>query len=622
MNIMKTNCVRKLLGGFLLCAASLSLSGQETNPRLIVRADDMGAFHAVNEAFVKTCRDGIITSAEVMTVTPWFPEAVKMLKENPLLDVGLHLTITSEWENMKWRPLTHCPSLTDGNGYFYPMMSPNPAYPGQSIVENKWDIKEIEQEFRAQIELALKNIPQISHLSGHMFSTGFDPEVVKLVKRLGEAYNLPAMDRMDAVEQYSFEYIGYDGPSRTPEEKEASFIKRINSLEDGKTYMFLDHPALATAEVETIGHTGYEDVAFDRQGVTDLFTAEKVKQAIKDRGVRLINYNDLAKSLPRSTPAAEKVNAKGLSDYLAAVEKSKQDLHSLMIVRNGKVVAERWFGQHAADKPHVLFSVSKTFTATAIGFAVSEGKLKVTDKVMDFFPDKMPEVISDNLKALEVRHLLTMASGHDTEPRIEREGGDRSADWLQAFFAAPFEHAPGTFFVYNSMATYTLSAIVQKVTGEKVIDYLYPRLFRPLGIVGAVWDESPQGINTGGWGLSVKTEDMAKLGLLILQKGLWNGKRLLPEAWFDEATRSHIESLPAGTRRENLKMKPQDSDWLQGYGYQMWRSRHQSFRADGAQGQYILVLPEKNAVIAITAQIGDMQAELNLVWKYLLPALK
>ncbi|MDR0749483.1 MAG: ChbG/HpnK family deacetylase [Tannerellaceae bacterium] len=618
---MKTNGSKKLLGSCLLCAAGLSLSAQQAGPRLIVRADDMGAFHCVNEAFIKTYKDGIITSAEVMAVTPWFPEAVKMLKENPLLDAGLHLTITSEWENMKWRPLTPCPSLTDANGYFYPMMSPNAAYPGQSILENKWDIKEIEQEFRAQIELGLKNIPQISHLSGHMFSTGFDPEVVKLVKRLGEEYSLPAVDRTDAPGQYAFEYIGYDGPRRTPQEKEDSFIKRLSSLKDGHTYMFLDHPALPGAELETIGHTGYEDVLYDRQGVTGLFTSEKVKQAIKDRSVRLINYNDLTKALPRSAPAAEKVNGKGLSAYLEAVKKSGQEIHSLMIVRNGKVVAEHWFAGHAADKPHAMFSVSKTYTATAAGFAVSEGKLNVTDKVMDFFPDKMPATVNDNLKALEVRHLLMMSSGHDTEPRVNRgEGGD--TDWLQAFFAAPFEHRPGSFYVYNSMATYVLSAIIQKVTGQKVTDYLYPRLFRPLGITGAVWEESPQGINTGGWGLYIKTEDMAKLGLFILQKGNWNGKQLLPQAWFNEATKAQIASLPAGTRRENLKIKPKDSDWLQGYGYQMWRSRHNSFRADGAHGQYILILPEKNAVIAVTAQIDDMQAELNLIWKHLLPALE
>ncbi len=613
---MKTSHFRKLIMGFSACIVTLPLFSQQSNPRLIVRADDLGAFHSVNVACIDTYKDGIVKSVELMVVTPWFPEAVKMLKENPGLDVGLHLTITSEWENMKWRPLTPCPSLTDENGYFYPMMSPNPAYPGQSVVENKWDISEIEKEFRAQIELGLKNVPQISHLSGHMFSTGFDPEVVKLVKRLADEYNLPAMDRTGAVEQYNFEYVGYDGPSKTPADKEASFIKRLNSLEKGKTYMFLDHPALDNPEIETIGHIGYEDVAMDRQGVTDIFTSEKVKQIIKDRGIELINYNELTKALPRSTPEAEKVNAKGITNYLDAVKKSGQDLHSLMIVRNGKVVYENWFGENAADKPHVMFSVSKTYTATAIGFAVSEGKLKVTDKVISFFPDKLPATVNDNLRALEIRHLLTMSSGHDVEP------GRDGDEWLKTFFASPFVHKPGTEFLYNSMATYVLSAIIQKVTGEKLIDYLYPRLFRPLGIVGAVWEESPEGINIGGWGLYVKTEDMAKLGLFILQKGKWNGKQLLPESWFDEATRSHIASLPAGTKREDLKMKPKDSDWLQGYGYQMWRSRHNSFRADGARGQYILILPEKNTVIAITAQINDMQAELNLVWKYLLPALR
>jgi CubicO group peptidase (beta-lactamase class C family) len=167
-----------------------------------------------------------------------------------------------------------------------------------------------------------------------------------------------------------------------------------------------------------------------------------------------------------------------------------------------------------------------------------------------------------------------------------------------------------------------LSAIVQKVTGRKVIDYLTPRLFTPLGIAGATWDESPQGINSGGWGLSLKTEDLAKMGLFILQKGKWEGKQLLPTAWFDEATTSHIASMPSGRRPEQLTPETKEKDWLQGYGYQMWRSRHNSFRADGANGQYILILPEKDAVIVVTANVRDMQDELNFIWQYLLPALK
>jgi CubicO group peptidase (beta-lactamase class C family) len=220
---------------------------------------------------------------------------------------------------------------------------------------------------------------------------------------------------------------------------------------------------------------------------------------------------------------------------------------------------------------------------------------------------------------MEIRHLLTMTVGHDMDPtRPEREGNDR--DWVEAFLAFPIEHNPGEQFVYNSLATYMLSAILTKVTGERILDYLQPRLFRPLGITGVTWAESPQGIQLGGWGLNVKTEDMAKLGLFYLQKGQWNGKQLLRKSWLDEATHAQVPSLPAGTRKENLKMEPSDSDWLQGYGYQLWRSRENSYRADGRDGQFILMLPEKNAVIVTTANIPNMQAELNLIWEHLFPA--
>ena len=610
-----------LCGGALALATCPVFAQQANDPCLIIRADDMGSFHAANVACMEAYKNGVETSIEVMVVTPWFPEAVRMLRENPGIDVGLHLTFTSEWDNVKWRPLTHCPSLTDKNGYFLPMMTPNPAYPGLAITENKWDLAEVEREARAQIELALRNIPWISHVSGHMGATGFAPEVVALMKRLAEEYDLPMIDRVGAMEEYDFSYRGYDGPSRTPAEKEASFLRMLDKLESGERYMFIDHPALDNDEMRTVGHIGYEHVAADRQGVTDLLTSDRVKQALREKGIKLISYNDLTKSLPRGE--SSKAMDKAFDKYLKAVADTGQDLHSIMIVQRGKVIKERWLGEGAWNKPHVLNSVSKTFTATAVGFAVAEGKLRLTDKVISFFPDQLPAEISPNLEKLEVRHLLTMSSGHDVDPTPLTRGEDsQELDWVRTFLAAPLTHEPGTFFVYNSLGTYMLSAIVQKVTGEKVIDYLYPRLFRPLGIVGATWQESPQGINCGGWGLYLKTEDLAKMGQLFLQKGTWNGKRLLPESWIDEATRSHIASLPAGTRREELTIKPKDSDWLQGYGYQMWRCRHDAVRADGANGQYIIILPEQEAVIAMTANIGDMQAEINLVWKYLLPALR
>lgn len=324
-----------------------------------------------------------------------------------------------------------------------------------------------------------------------------------------------------------------------------------------------------------------------------------------------------SQSLLRSTPQAEKFNADAVNNYLAAVKESKQDLHSLMILRHGKVIAETWLGDNAADKPHILNSVSKTFTATAIGFLVSERKLKLSDKVISFFPEYLPDTVSQHLKNLEVKHLLTMSVGHD----VNKMNRNESKDWIRMFLSNPITEKPGSQFAYNSMATYMLSAIVQKITGQKLIDYLTPRLFQPLGITGARWEEDPQGKNnTGGWGLFVKTEDMAKLGQFILQKGKWNGKQLLPKAWFALATSIQIESLPAGVKKEDVKVKKEDSDWLQGYGYQMWMCRYDAYRADGARGQFIIIMPKHDAVIVATADIGDMQAEINLIWKYLLPA--
>ena len=284
----------KSLKLFAAVAALLSCMAAKAQ-ELVIRIDDMGALHSVNVASIDTYQNGIAKSAEVLVAGSWFPEAVKMLKENPGLDVGVHLAITSEWENVKWRPLTDCPSLVDENGYFFPMMGPNPAYPGQSIMEQmaNFKIDEIEKEFRAQIELALKNIPNVTHISGHMFSTAFNPEVTALVQRLSEEYGLPSIDRAEAFRQYNFVYVGYEGPKATFEEKVESFIKSLDLMEEGKRYMFVDHPAYNDSEMQTVMHVGYEDVAVDRQGVTDLLKSEKVLKAIEERGIKLININQL-----------------------------------------------------------------------------------------------------------------------------------------------------------------------------------------------------------------------------------------------------------------------------------------------------------------------------------------
>ncbi len=312
--------------------------------------------------------------------------------------------------------------------------------------------------------------------------------------------------------------------------------------------------------------------------------------------------------LPRSLPEAQGINSAGILDFVKAIETQKLNLHSLMVLRHGKILAEGWWAPYRADLKHTLYSLSKSFTSTAIGLAVGEGRLTVQDKVISFFPDQLPSEMSDNLKKMRVQDLLTMRTGHgkDSTPAL-REAAD--PNWVKSFLAFPVEREPGTFFVYNSGATYMLSAIIQKLTGQTLLEYLTPRLFKPLGIAGADWEVDPNGINTGGWGLRIKTEDIARFGQLYLQKGLWTGKRIVPERWVTEATQAHV---PSGDP---------ESDWTQGYGYQFWRCRHDAYRGDGAFGQYCVVLPKQDMVIAITSETGDMGAILNEVWKCILPAV-
>jgi CubicO group peptidase (beta-lactamase class C family) len=320
-----------------------------------------------------------------------------------------------------------------------------------------------------------------------------------------------------------------------------------------------------------------------------------------------------SKSLPRAA-LDERFPSAAAESFLREMQEKKMDLHSVMILKNGKVVYERWFGENAPGKNHVMWSVSKTWTAMAVGFAIAEGKFTVEDKVISFFPNDLPAEVPENLAELRVKDLLTMSVGHEKDPTGPIRG--IAPSWEKFFFAYPIPHKPGTKFVYNSVATYMLSSLVRKTTGENLIDYLKPRLFEPLGIEGAKWDSTSEGINIGGWGLHVKTEDMAKLGQLLLQKGKWDGRQLLPESWIEEATTSKILQNP------NVDLATSTSDWQQGYCYQIWRCRHNAFRADGKDGQFIVVLPEQNAVVVLTANIGDMQAELNLVWEHLFPALK
>ncbi len=295
----------------------------------------------------------------------------------------------------------------------------------------------------------------------------------------------------------------------------------------------------------------------------------------------------------------------------------KLELHSVMVLQDGNVLFEKWFGEHGPTVNHSMRSVSKTWVMTAIGFAIAEGKIAETDKVISFFPDDLPAEVSENLAAMTIRDLLMMATGHDqdTWPLLQKT----EERWEKVFFATPIVHKPGTKFLYNSGASYMLASIIRKTTGENVLDYLKPRFLEPLGIEGIEFEANWEGTSKGGAGMSVKTEDMAKLGLFLLQKGQWQGKQLLPAAWIEEASKRQIMQNP------KVNLETNKNDWENGYCYQMWRSCSGGFRADGAAGQFILVEPELNAVVVLTSQIPDvrnMQEELDLVWKILLPALK
>ena len=306
---------------------------------------------------------------------------------------------------------------------------------------------------------------------------------------------------------------------------------------------------------------------------------------------------------PRSSPESQGVNSQAISQFLAAANASGISWHSFMLLRHGHVVAEGWWKPYEPQFVHSLYSLSKSFTSTAIGLLVKEGKLDIHSKVISFFPHDLPSVPGEHLQQMTVRSLLTMNTGHakDTMPAM-RASKD---SWVRTYLAQPVEFEPGSHFLYNTGNTYMLGAIVYQITGQTLEQYLTPRLFQPLGIVGYDWEVSPQGLNTAGYGLRVRTEDIAKLGQLYLQKGRWNGEPLLTESWVNEATSYQTAS------------QVNNGDWSQGYGYQFWRCTHGFYRGDGAFGQFCIIMPELDAVVAVTGQSPDMQQSMNIIWEHL-----
>lgn len=321
---------------------------------------------------------------------------------------------------------------------------------------------------------------------------------------------------------------------------------------------------------------------------------------------------EAASALPRSTPEAQGISSSAILDFVTSVDQDIDSLHSFMLVRHGQVVAECWWTPYDAQTPHMFYSLSKSFTSTAVGIAIAEGKMSVNDEVLKAFADEAPAEPSANLKAMRVRDLLRMQAGHQGEASFFKDGSGAAGDtWTKRFLDHPVTFKPGTRFVYNTPATFMAAAMVEKATGQSVLDYLRPRLFEPLGYRDPTWVTNPQGVTVGGYGLTGRTEDIAKFGQLYLQKGVWQGKQLIPAAWVEEAT----------TLQTSNGSNPK-SDWDQGYGYQFWRCQHRAYRGDGAFGQYCIVMPDQDVVIAMTGGLRDMQAVLNLVWGKLLPAMQ
>ncbi|MFD6495136.1 serine hydrolase domain-containing protein [Streptomyces sp. NPDC060188] len=319
-----------------------------------------------------------------------------------------------------------------------------------------------------------------------------------------------------------------------------------------------------------------------------------------------------ARSLPVSTPAEQGVDATGIAAFLDAVESAPDiEPHSLMILRHGHLVASGWWAPYTPERLQLLYSLSKSFTSTAAGLAASEGLLDLDEPVLSYFPEFDADITDPRSRALLVRHVAAMASGHLVDTWGEAAHLDPK-ETVRGFLLITPDREPGTVFAYNQSATYALASIVQRVTGQSLTGYLRTRLFDPLGIGETAWTRNRVGREIGFSGMYAATDAIARLGQLYLGQGVWEERRILPASWIAEATREHIataDGSPEGAR----------SDWQRGYGFQFWRSRH-GYRGDGAYGQFCVVLPEHDAVIATTAATEQLQELLHLMWRHLLPA--
>ena len=312
----------------------------------------------------------------------------------------------------------------------------------------------------------------------------------------------------------------------------------------------------------------------------------------------------LAAELEWATPESQGVSSSAIAAWLAASD-GVVNLHGFVIARHGKTIAEgAWAPFDPLTRPHMLYSHSKSFTSTAIGFLADEGKVDLDERIAEIFADKMPTNPPPELLEVRVRDLLTMNFGSNCS--VNKCGFD-TPDWERTILSRPMERRPGTKHRYDSDATYLLSCIVERKSGLKTMDYLKQKLFDPLGMTSPWSTVSPSGTACGGWGMNMTTRDLVKYGQFLLNEGTWEGKRLMSRDWIRLASAKHTNSGGG-------------PDWKLGYGFQFWRSQHNAYRADGAAGQFTIVMEDQDAVVSINAAEGNTQKILDLVWKHLVPA--
>lgn len=291
-------------------------------------------------------------------------------------------------------------------------------------------------------------------------------------------------------------------------------------------------------------------------------------------------------SLQRARPGAVGVDARVVEQCLDELDSAGVDLHSFVLHRRDHIAVEVYRWPYGPERPRLMHSVAKSFTACAIGMALQERRFSLTDRVIDFFPEYLSGPPEPKLAAMTVEDLLTMRTGHAKETSGAVWRGLQGS-WIREFFAIPVVHQPGTVYRYTSAASYMLSAILTRATGQTLHEYLRSRLFGPLGITGETWDIGPDGINPGGNGLTCKTVDVLKLGVLHAARGVWRGRRLLSEEWIAQATRAHSHS---------------------GYGYHWVSGPGHSFSAMGVFGQMLIVFPDQEATLALTAAVNGEHA--------------